>query len=174
MRENDDATVDERDQLRQTPAGRAVDEEHTLGAAQRVTWDLYWSKNQSARHLWNLSTQIVQHFGPATPLRAIDGDRVEELVRALENAGNCGATINRKLAALSKMFTARRSRSLASASLGPAGFMIAGRTLARRGACIAAGCPRLSPPDHHTRRAPPAPASPGPARDPSDEASARS
>lgn len=107
--------VDDRVRHGRTTAGRTVDEEqtgraddekdHTLGAAQQATWEASWSTHQSARHLWNLSTGIVRHFGAATPLRSIDGGQVQQFVRVLEDARNSSATINRKLAALSKMFT---------------------------------------------------------------------
>jgi hypothetical protein len=70
-------------QLHRTTADRTADGGHTLGAAQQATWDRYWSRHQSARHLWNLSTRIVRYFGPATPLCSIGSDRIDELVKTL-------------------------------------------------------------------------------------------
>lgn len=95
---------------RRTTLERSGCRAKTLGAAQQAAWNTYWSKGRSARHLWSVSSEVVRYFGAATPLRSIDSDRVDELVTALETARNSAATINRKLAALSRMFTVARER----------------------------------------------------------------
>ncbi|NBZ97146.1 MAG: site-specific integrase, partial [Proteobacteria bacterium] len=46
----------------------------------------------------------VQFFGPETPMRSIDERKLAEYTAHLKKLGNANGTINRKLAALSKMF----------------------------------------------------------------------
>lgn len=89
------------------PNGQAV---WTLQKAYEKTLALAWegSKNEvnSARN----AREVVKFFGPEIRLDSINCDRIDELVAYFKKVGNNNSTINRKLAALSKMLTIAMDR----------------------------------------------------------------
>lgn len=68
----------------------------------------YWSDNDN-RQVGN-GKQIVNFFGPKREIGTIDENCIDEMLEFFEDSGNSDATINRKLAALSKMFTFAKIR----------------------------------------------------------------
>jgi integrase len=56
----------------------------------------FWLKNQ---------TMMLAYFGPATQIADIDSDWVDSWIVRLEEGGNSGSTVNRKLACLSRVLT---------------------------------------------------------------------
>jgi integrase len=75
----------------------------TLQELADETYAKFWkdlAHGQAYRHKLNA---VVKVLGPSRSAAEIDDDAVEEFVEGLEDAGNSNGTINRKLAALSKM-----------------------------------------------------------------------
>lgn len=75
----------------------------TLGQVFEYTRDHVWSDAKSARDLIRNAKAVVEQFGPDTPVTEIARVEIDEFVLACKARRNSGATINRKLAALSRM-----------------------------------------------------------------------
>lgn len=69
-----------------------------------------WSGAKAEAHLVLNGRQCVEFFGHDTRLDTIDLVRVEEFTASLRQKRNSDSTINRKLAALSKLFTFAHAR----------------------------------------------------------------
>tara|TARA_B100001250_G_scaffold395315_1_gene400085 strand:+ start:1093 stop:2109 length:1017 start_codon:yes stop_codon:yes gene_type:complete len=71
----------------------------------------YW-ENKDSKQVGN-GKQIVNFFGANKDISNIDESAVEEMVEHFQDNGNSNATVNRKLAALSKMLTyAKRKKHI--------------------------------------------------------------
>lgn len=78
----------------------------TLQQAFNKTREVAWSDpGRSAGLLARNAEFAVEFFGPATPVSAIDADKLDEYTTHLVNQGNSNATVNRKLAAVSRMLS---------------------------------------------------------------------
>ena len=77
----------------------------TLQEAFDTTRTTAWTDCHSREHLARNAGFALKFFGPSTPLKTITTDKVDEYVAHLLQQGNCSGTVNRKLAALSKMLT---------------------------------------------------------------------
>lgn len=75
----------------------------TLGHLRDVVYEEVWKDSKAARTADLNSQQIVDHFGRDRPIHTIQTEDIREWVKVLKKLGNSGGTINRKLAALSKM-----------------------------------------------------------------------
>jgi len=82
----------------------------TLGEAYRRTKDREWKGTRSESKAVANAKQAVDFFGWDTRLDSITTDSVDQYVEHMEGLGSSNATINRKLAALSKMFTVAHRR----------------------------------------------------------------
>lgn len=78
------------------------------GATVQEVFDLTerdcWSGKRSEEALLINGRAVVDFFGPETRMKDIDERRISEFVAHLKKLGNANGTVNRKLAALSKMF----------------------------------------------------------------------
>ena len=77
----------------------------TLGEAFSKTCSIVWDGSKAEASSIRNAKQAIKFFGGLRPLDSIDTDLVDDYVDWLKAIGNSGATINRKLAALSKMMT---------------------------------------------------------------------
>lgn len=67
-----------------------------------------WATAKAKRSLTANSNEVLNFFGDDTDIRSIDYKRVMEFVAAQQGKGLSGSTINRKLSALSKLYTVAR------------------------------------------------------------------
>jgi integrase len=63
----------------------------------------YWAGSKNEMGAIRNAKCCLEHFGESSCLQSITPQKIEEFVVALRDAGNGNSTINRKLAALSKM-----------------------------------------------------------------------
>lgn len=77
----------------------------TLGEAFDRTAALEWAGMRSEKTARTNGTAAVEFFGRTMPLEEIDTNAIDSWVIKLMDKGNSNATVNRKLAALSKMMT---------------------------------------------------------------------
>jgi integrase len=77
----------------------------TLGALKDRVYALVWSKQKAARESDSVARLVVAYFGAERSVSSIDRRAVSDFRLALSAAGNSPATVNRKLAALSKMLS---------------------------------------------------------------------
>jgi integrase len=77
----------------------------TLGALKDRVYALVWSKQKAARESDSVARLVVSFFGAERSVVSIDRRTVGDFRLALARAGNSPATINRKLASLSKMLS---------------------------------------------------------------------
>lgn len=75
----------------------------TLGALQRRTVERYWQGTKNEVGATRNSQAAVDFFGSNIPVGAIDAAKIDAWIGSLERSGNGGSTVNRKLAALTKM-----------------------------------------------------------------------
>jgi integrase len=75
----------------------------TLRKAAEETLDRHWKGVKSELTLWRNAKDVFMRLGPNLPVRDIDESAIDELVYELERDGKSNGTINRKLAALSKI-----------------------------------------------------------------------
>jgi len=76
---------------------------HTLRKTAEETLDRYWKGAKSELSLWHNARDVFTRLGPNLPIDNIDESVIDDLVNKLENDGKSNGTINRKLAALSKI-----------------------------------------------------------------------
>lgn len=77
----------------------------TMQALYDYVWKHHWASQRAAStHAIN-GTQVVQILGGHLPIAKVDVFSIDKLSSKLKGTGNGPATINRKLAALSKMLT---------------------------------------------------------------------
>lgn len=65
----------------------------------------YWRNAKAAPNLIRNGQAVVDFFGDDMPMSRIDKAKIDSFIDHLKEKGNSNATINRKLAALSKMLT---------------------------------------------------------------------
>ena len=88
--------------------GKPVEE---IASAGNRTWgDLlespyrrYWKGAKSEKTLYLNGELVTKYFGLTNPLEDVMPEQIDSFIISLEDKGNSNATINRKLAALSKM-----------------------------------------------------------------------
>jgi integrase len=91
---------------RETPSGRAATAEHrTLGAVFEYTKVHEWADAKSGRQLIRRGEEVVEALGKDTLVDDIGRLEIDQFIKSLKDKRNAGGTINRKLAALSKMLT---------------------------------------------------------------------
>ena len=91
---------------------RFAKENNTLASILEKTFQRYWKGGPSeAKMLVNMK-QVEAFFGAATPIHRIDTDAVDAFIDHCVAKGNSNATINRKLAVLSKSLTYAYERKL--------------------------------------------------------------
>ena len=84
----------------------------SISALFTQTIERYW-KHVDTKQLYN-GNMVVDLIGPNTNVKDIDENTIDKLIIGLMNKGNSNGTINRKLAALSKMLTFAWKRKLIS------------------------------------------------------------
>ncbi|MFN4278280.1 MAG: tyrosine-type recombinase/integrase [Ferrovibrio sp.] len=72
--------------------------------------DRHWSTKKAGESLAANGRRVVEDLGPNTLVRDITVEKIDELVSTWRSRGNAGGTVNRKLAALSKMLHFARKR----------------------------------------------------------------
>lgn len=82
----------------------------SLRRAFERTRDREWKGKASEGHAVRNAQIALDFFGPETRLDQITTAKIDDYVEELERRGNSDATINRKLAALSKLFTVAAQR----------------------------------------------------------------
>lgn len=90
-----------RPNLAASPSGSA--KYATLGALFEYTKAHVWAGTKSELHTVRNARAVLAHFGADKPAREIGRVEIDELVLVLKAQRNSGATINRKLATLSRM-----------------------------------------------------------------------
>lgn len=98
--------------IHRAPAGRRS---LTLKDLRRDTIDNVWAGSKGEITAARNSQAAVDFFGPDCPVSRIDGAEIDRWVRSLRAAGNSGGTINRKLAALTKMLRRAHKRGFLAA-----------------------------------------------------------
>jgi integrase len=83
----------------------------TLKHAFETVYTKVWAKGKNATHSYRHGHEAVLFFGSSTLLDAISTDKVDAWIARLEQIGNSNATINRKLATLSKIFSFAHHRN---------------------------------------------------------------
>tara|TARA_R110002110_G_scaffold383869_2_gene595341 strand:+ start:207 stop:1214 length:1008 start_codon:yes stop_codon:yes gene_type:complete len=83
----------------------------TWGELLESTYQRYWKDAKSAETLYRNGESVVNFFGSSDPLVEPIPEQVDTFILSLENLGNSNGTINRKLAALSKMLRFAVERS---------------------------------------------------------------
>lgn len=85
----------------------ALDIKNTAGATweelRRAAHSKYWHGSKGETTAFINSSKVVSYFGGDQPVENLEPSQIDSFVSALEREGNSNATINRKLAALSKM-----------------------------------------------------------------------
>ncbi len=76
---------------------------NTLGQLQRRVCTQVWAGTKNEKGAVMNAKAAVNYFGAELPVTAMTTSRIDEYILHLEAAGNSNGTINRKLAALSKM-----------------------------------------------------------------------
>ena len=72
----------------------------------------FWSGTSNGAEAVRLAHKAAEFFGPTNHPRVISSARVDDYVVSLKKAGNSPATVNRKLAAVSKLLTYAKSRGI--------------------------------------------------------------
>lgn len=85
--------------MARVPAGQP----RTLGELRDFVERRYWAGTRAERTTMINADNVVEILGEDLDIRKLDETSVDTLVFALEKKGNSNGTINRKLAALSKM-----------------------------------------------------------------------
>lgn len=75
----------------------------TWSELRRATHSRFWQGSKGEHTAYINSIRAVKHFGPESPVRNLNAEDIDEYILTLEAEGNSNGTINRKLAALSKM-----------------------------------------------------------------------
>jgi len=75
----------------------------TLSQAYQETLRVIWSGTKGEATAIKNSNMVMKILGPQTRITEITTDTIDDLIEKLKASGNTGATINRKLAALSKI-----------------------------------------------------------------------
>jgi integrase len=88
--------------------GRDVSNSVTEGARtweelRKLTHARFWKDTKGEQTSFLNSTSVVKFFGELTSVDCIRADKIDAYVSFLQDSGNSNGTINRKLAALSKM-----------------------------------------------------------------------
>jgi len=83
----------------------AESESWSLQKAYMVTLETRWQHGRNEGKCKAAAKEAMDHFGAETKLDAITTTDVDRYIKKLRSNGNASATVNRKLAALSAMFT---------------------------------------------------------------------
>ena len=95
------------------PGGSAPgDSLDTLEALKNATYTRHWAGTKAEESSLRNATDCVNQLGPSTHPAKVDERSIDALVAAFEKKGYSGGTINRKLAALSKMLGHAFSRGV--------------------------------------------------------------
>ena len=86
----------------------------TLGELIEYTYANEWVHCKSGKGLYQNALMVCSILGHDTPLASIGRADIDELVRSLNDQGNKTSTINRKLAALSKVMSTAESLGVVS------------------------------------------------------------
>ncbi len=82
----------------------------TLETAVKKTFALVWKDGKSVKTHEKNSKLMKEYFGKDTLLSDIGTDEIDQWISDMEEAGNSGSTINRKLACLSKVMSVAMDR----------------------------------------------------------------
>ncbi len=75
----------------------------TFGKMTDHVWKMEWSSQKSATHTYNRMMKVIDHFGENTLLSDIGTYDLEQYVLHLQSVGNAPATVNRKMAIVTKV-----------------------------------------------------------------------
>ena len=78
---------------------------HTMSALLDATWRRYWKGSRGESTLYCNGQRVVQAIGKDVLVQDVDTDAIDKAIAAFEADGNAPGTVNRKLAALSRMLT---------------------------------------------------------------------
>ena len=84
-------------------AAKANHQSMNLRQAAEETYDKHWKGAKSEMTAWWNAKDCFQRIGPSVPIRDVNENVIDALVSELERDGKANGTINRKLAALSKI-----------------------------------------------------------------------
>tara|TARA_R100001082_G_scaffold58074_1_gene32133 strand:+ start:4529 stop:5539 length:1011 start_codon:yes stop_codon:yes gene_type:complete len=76
----------------------------TFGGMAEHIWKLEWSKQKAANATYSVMRLTCSYFGDDTEISSIDSYAIDQFKLYLERQGNKPATVNRKLAIVSKVF----------------------------------------------------------------------
>lgn len=79
---------------------------HTLQELFEYTRDHVWAHKKGSHKTVLNALDVTRRLGPELPLAKVTRHDIDRLVASLLRTGNSNATVNRKLSALSRMFTA--------------------------------------------------------------------
>ena len=93
-------------------SGAKVGQAWTLGEAFDKACETVWDEanSKSGLSLQRTAKHAVGHFGRTMRVDEIDMNALDGFVKALRHSGNSNATINRKLAAISRILTVAQER----------------------------------------------------------------
>lgn len=91
--------------LKVTTSGTTDKRPATLEALKDLTHRRYWAGSKGERTTLINANEVARLLGESTKITAITESDIDDMIFKLEKKGNSDATINRKLAALSKMMT---------------------------------------------------------------------
>ena len=75
----------------------------TFGKMADHVWKMEWSSQKAADHTYNRMMQVIEYFGEDKLLVDITTYDLEQYILHLESLGNAPATVNRKMAVVSKV-----------------------------------------------------------------------
>lgn len=82
----------------------------SLGELRKRTCERYWKGKKAEEALDRNAGLVCEFFGEDTPAAAINEAQIDRLIEARKKAGDANGTINRKLAAVSRMLRYAASR----------------------------------------------------------------
>lgn len=91
--------------LQVTTSGTSDKRPSTMEALKDLTHKRYWAGSKGERTTLINADEVVRLLGESTKITVITESDIDDMIFKLEKKGNSDATINRKLAALSKMMT---------------------------------------------------------------------
>lgn len=86
----------------------------TLETAVAKTFALVWKDGKSVKTHQKNSKLVMKYFGKTTLITDIDTDAIDQWIAHMEDHGNSGSTINRKIACLSKVMSVAIQRGALS------------------------------------------------------------
>ena len=87
------------------PVSESLRQSKRLGDVFERVRDECWAGKKAEEQLTRQGELVVEHFGADTPINRIDADGIAQMASRMKKEGKSNATINRRIAALSKMLS---------------------------------------------------------------------